>query len=311
MEGHARRKAEIYREAVRATWLGLVVNLGLGVAKLVGGLVGQSFALLSDAVNSLGDVVNSTVVLLAFRVAQKPPDAEHPYGHTRAEAIAGSYVALLVLVSALWVGLEAMGRLNLEHDVPPAWTLAIAGVNVLIKEALYQYKIRVGHRTGSIAVLANAWDHRSDAFSALAVLVGLTLVRWGGPPFLFADEVAAMIVVVAIVWSAGKLLRQSSSELMDAQAEAEYVERIRQAARDVEGVARIDKLYVRKSGLEYLVDIHVQVPADWTVDAGHRVGHLVKDQLLVRFTNLRDVLVHLEPYPHIDAEQGEPAVRGT
>ena len=135
-----------------ATWLGLVVNLALGLTKLVGGVVGQSYALVSDAVNSLGDVFTSAAVILAFRVAQKPADAEHPYGHTRAEAIAGSNVAVLVIVSALLVGWGAITASSAHARVmPPFWTLAIAGVNVVIKEALYQYKIRLGRRTRSSA----------------------------------------------------------------------------------------------------------------------------------------------------------------
>jgi len=293
-------KYHLYREAVQATWLGLVVNLLLGCAKLVGGLAGQSYALISDAVNSLGDVFTSVAVLLAFRVAQKPADAEHPYGHTRAEAIAGSNVAVLVIVSALLVGWGAVrGIPNQPHEVPPFWTLVIAGSNVVIKEALYQYKIRLGRRAGSRAIIANAWDHRADAFSALAVLVGLLLVRLGGPRFLAIDEVAALVVVAVIVTSAARLLWSSSQELMDAQADKPFVDQIRGAAATVEGVKRIDKLWVRKSGMEYLVDIHIQVRADQTVDEGHRVSHLVKDELLNRFTNLRDVLVHLEPYPHV------------
>ena len=130
-------KYHLYHEAVQATWLGLVVNLLLGCAKLAGGLVGRSYALISDAVNSLGDVFTSVAVLLAFRVAQKPADAEHPYGHTRAEAIAGSNVAVLVIVSALLVGWGALqGFSQQAHEVPPVWTLAIAGSNVVIKEAL-------------------------------------------------------------------------------------------------------------------------------------------------------------------------------
>jgi len=293
-------KYHLYREAVQATWLGLVVNLLLGCAKLVGGLAGQSYALISDAVNSLGDVFTSVAVLLAFRVAQKPADAEHPYGHTRAEAIAGSNVAVLVIVSALLVGWGAVrGIPNQPHEVPPFWTLVIAGSNVVIKEALYQYKIRLGRRAGSLAIIANAWDHRADAFSALAVLVGLLLVRLGGPRFLAIDAVAALVVVAVIVTSAARLLWSSSQELMDAQADKPFVDQIRGAAATVEGVKRIDKLWVRKSGMEYLVDIHIQVRADQTVDEGHRVSHLVKDELLNRFTNLRDVLVHLEPYPHV------------
>jgi cation diffusion facilitator family transporter len=291
-------KRELYREAVRATALGLAINLGLGVAKLAGGLVGGSLALVSDAVNSLGDVFTSAAILLAFRVAQKPADAEHPYGHTRAEAIAGSNVAVLVIVSALMVGWETIRSFPVEetHQAPPLWTLAVAGVNVVVKEALYHYKIRLGRRLGSSALIANAWDHRSDAFSALAVLIGLTLVRVGGPRLLFMDGVSALIVVGVILVSAARLLLASAQELMDAQADQPLVDEIRAFASGSPGVRQVDKLWVRKTGLEYLVDIHVQVPAELTVAEGHAISHQVKDQLLEQFPSLRDVLVHLEPF---------------
>jgi cation diffusion facilitator family transporter len=288
----------VYREAMVAAGLGLAINLCLGIVKLVGGLVGQSFALISDAVNSLGDVVTSLAVLFALRVAQRPPDDEHPYGHTRAEAIAGSNLALLVIVSALLVGWEAVQRIAVPHGLPPVWTLWIAAANVFIKEWLYRYKREVGRRTGSSALMANAWDHRSDAFCSLAVLIGLGIVRWGGPAWIGADEGSALVVVVAIVWSGIKLFRSSSSELMDSQADMQLVREIRQAAAAVPQVCAVEKLWVRKSGLEYFADIHIEVDAQLTVAEGHRIGHAVKDRLVTQFASLRDVLVHLEPYPH-------------
>ncbi|MFO0914838.1 MAG: cation diffusion facilitator family transporter [Pirellulales bacterium] len=289
---------EVYGQATRAALLGLWVNLLLAVVKLVGGLVGNSFALLSDAVNSIGDVVTTLVVLFALRVAQHPPDDEHPYGHTRAEAIAGSNVALLIIVSALAIGWEAIQRLGTRHDLPPVWTLWIAGGNAVIKEALYRYKLAIGRRTRSSALIANAWDHRSDALCSLAVLVGLALVRWGGPSWIWADEAAALVVVAAIIWSGVQLMISSASELMDVQANPELVQQIRSVAESVPDVKAVEKLWVRKSGLEYFADIHIEVDRRMTVDAGHEVGHRVKARLLDQFPALRDVLVHLEPYPH-------------
>jgi cation diffusion facilitator family transporter len=293
---HPRRT--LYREAFRAAALGLAVNGGLGAAKLVGGLAGRSFALLADAVNSLGDVITSAVVMFALWYAQRPADKEHPYGHTRAEAIAGSNVALLVLVSALLLGWEALQRFRVTHDPPPSWTLLIAGANVFIKESLYRYKIRVGRRLGSRALIANAWDHRSDALCSLAVLAGLGLVRLGGPRWAFADELAAMVVVAAISVSAIILLRSSIHELMDVQADDALVGEARREALSVPGVRGVETLWLRKSGLEYLMDIHIEVDGDLTIAEGHRIGHRVKDHLLARLPTLRDVLVHLEPFPH-------------
>lgn len=291
-------RAALYREVVNAAVLGLAVNTCLGLAKLAGGLVGHSFALVSDAVNSLGDVVTSLAVLFALRLAQRPPDPEHPYGHTRAEAIAGLGVSLLVLGSALMVGMEAIRRLPMAHEVPPGWTLWIAGANVVIKEILFRYKIRIGRRTGSRALVAHAWDHRADAFSALAVLVGLAMVRWGGPSSLFADELAALVVVAIILRSAFSLVWDSAHELMDVQAEGEFVSKIEAEALADPEVLGVETLWVRKSGLEYFADIHLEIDPDLTIAEGHRIGHRVKDRLLGRFPTLRDVLVHLEPFPH-------------
>lgn len=291
-------RADLYRTATRAAKVGLAVNLGLAAVKLAGGLAGRSFALLSDAVNSLGDVFTSLVVLFALHIAQQPADEEHPYGHTRAEAIAGSNVAVLILVSAALVAWQA--ALSLARGGAPApefWTIWIAGGNVVLKEALYQYKIRVGKRLGSASLIANAWDHRSDALSALAVLVGLLLANLAGPRFAVADQIAALFVAAAIAWSGIGLLRGTAHELMDRQADDPLVRKVRDAALEAPGVAGVDKLWIRKSGLEYLVDIHIEVEPWLTVAEGHRIGHEVKDDLLRRFPNLRDVLVHLEPSP--------------
>ncbi len=287
----------IYREAMRAALLGLVINLTLCVIKLVAGIVGPSFALVSDAVNSLGDTLTSIVTLAALWYAQHPADEEHPYGHTRLETVAGGYVAVLIIASALYVGWEAFSRMSQQHAIPPIWTLWIAGANAAIKESLYWYKRDVGRRTGSMAIIANAWDHRSDALCSFAVLIGLIIVRAAGPDYLWADDAAALVVVAVILWSGVRLLMRSTSELLDPQADADIVQRVRELASAVPGVLAVEKLWVRKTGIEYLVDVHIQVDATLTVDEGHRIGHAVKDRLVQQFAAIRDVLVHLEPYP--------------
>jgi cation diffusion facilitator family transporter len=286
----------LYREAIRAAGLGLAVNALLAAVKLAGGILGNSFALIADAVNSLSDVVSTVVVLLAMRLAQRPPDNEHPYGHTRAEGIAASNVAILMIVSALLLGWEAIQRITVSHPIPPVATLWIAAANVVIKESLYRYKRAVGLRIGSAAILANAWDHRSDALCALAVLIGLGAIRWGGVRYLWADEAASLCVAAAIIWSGSRLFYESGVELMDVQADPELVEEIRREALTVAGVQDVEKLRVRKSGLEYFVDIHIEVDSRMTVADGHKIGHDVKDQIVGRFATVRDVLVHLEPH---------------
>lgn len=290
----------IYRDAAKAAWIGLAVNLALGVTKLAGGLISGSFALISDAVNSLGDVLTSIVVIVALRIAQRPADRGHPYGHTRAEGIAASNVALLIIVSAGFVGWEALRRFGQPNPLPPSWTLWIAGSNVVIKESIYHYKMRVGQRTGSAALIANAWDHRSDALCALAVLIGLALVRWGGPRFAAFDGMAALVVVTAIISAGISLFRASANQLMDAQADDQVIALVRNTASAVGGVRAVEQVRVRKTGLEHLADIHVQVAPHLSVADGHRIGHNVKNELMEKIPTLRDVLVHLEPFSPTD-----------
>lgn len=293
---HPSRRDSVYREATNASLFGLIVNILLGITKLLAGIFGHSFALIADSVNSIGDSAASVIVLGSLRVAQKPPDSDHPYGHSRAEAVGASSVSLLIIIAALIVAWQALSRMALDHEIPPAWTLWVAGVNVIIKEGLFRYNVRVGERTKSSAIIANAWDHRSDALCSFAALVGLGIVRWGGQDLIWADEVAALVIVVVILISGIRLYTNSASELMDPQADADFVESIRASALCVDGVSDVEKLWVRKMGLEYSVDVHIQVDPAMSVREGHEIGHKVKDSLLRDFTLLRGVLVHLEPF---------------
>lgn len=298
----------LYTRAVRATLVGLVANFALGVTKLIAGLVGGSFALVSDAINSLGDSLSSVVTLGALWYAQTPADDEHPYGHTRVEAVAGAYIAVLILVTGLYVGIEASQRFADTRPIPPVWTLWIAAANVILKEALYAYNRRVGRLTGSTAMLASAWDHRSDALTSLAVLIGLGVVRYAGPGYGWADSAAALCVAVAILWSGSQLLKQSTGELLDPQADGDLVGRIRRESEAVVGVLAVEKLWVRKTGIEYLVDIHIQVDPEMTVDAGHRISHEVKNRLIASFALVKDVLVHLEPYHRNEPDAADQSI---
>lgn len=168
---------------------------------------------------------------------------------------------------------------------------------MLIKEGQYHHNVRVGRRTRSTALVAAAWDHRADALSALAVLAGLVIVQAGGPGWVAADEVAALVVVLLILSSGVGLLRTSVAELMDAQVDAAFLDALRTAAAEVEAVRCVEKLRMRKTGLEFLGDIHVQVDPELTVAEGHRIGHEGKALILRRFPAVHDLVVHLEPAP--------------
>lgn len=292
---------ELYRQGRKAAVWGIALSLALGAAKLVGGHFGHSIALVSDAVHSLGDAVVFAGVLGALIWSQRPADLEHPYGHTRAEAVAGFGVALLLVVSAVGISWEALSTLNRASPPLEHYTLWIAAASVIIKEGLYHYSIRVARQTRSSAIQAAAWDHRLDAFTSLAVLAALALIAWGGPAWHAADHFAALVVAGVILWGGGRLLWGNLHELMDRQAAPEILQAVRAEALAVPGVRGVEKLLVRKAGLEYLVDIHVEVDPEMTVREGHAIAHAVKDRVVGRIVPVKDVLVHIEPDPNMAA----------
>lgn len=289
---------KLYRQAVRAMCVGLAVNLGLAVVKVIAGVLSHSIAMVADAANSVGDALTSGVTIYALRFAQKPPDAEHPYGHSRIESVAALTVAVLIGASALAIGMEAARGFRSIHELPPVWVLWVAAGNVVVKEAVFRYKRAMSLRTGSQALLANAWDHRSDALCSAAVLVGLLVIRLGGPSVIWADDVAALVVALFILYSSVKLYRRTASSLMDEQCDASVNDQIRRIAEMTPDVVSVEKLRARRSGLEIMVDIHVEVDADRSVSDGHRIGHEVQHAILSQVANVTQVLVHIEPAEH-------------
>ena len=297
----------LYRDGRRAAAWGIAMSLGLGLVKFLGGIYGGSLALLSDAVHSLVDAAISGALLGALYVAERPADREHPYGHGRAEAVAGMGVALLLIALALGIGWEAWNSLGEAHPPPATFTLVIAAGCSLIQEALYRHTSRVARRTGSGALMATSWDYRLDALGGLAVMAGVALARWGGPSWEWADHAAAMAVAATVLWVGGGLLRRNIDDLIDRQADEGLLEAVRHEACAVPGVLEVETLRMRKVGLEYLVDIHIEVDPDKTVASGHAIAHAVKDGLIGRVPAIRDVLVHVEP--HVVSSQRSDAAR--
>ena len=287
---------DVYRQARRAALVGLIVTLSLGIAKFAGGWFGHSLALLSDSVHSLGDALSSGSILVVRRWSEQPADREHPYGHTRIETIAASYVALLLVGSGVWVGYEAVRSWNAPTPAPLWYTVAIALVSVVLNEGLFRYSMTVARKTGSKAVEASAWDQRLDVFGSLVVLLGLAVSMWAGPGWHAVDHVAALIVAGIILLAGGNLFWSSLQELLDRQADPEFLAGIRTLTLAVPGVRGVEKLRARKAGLEYFVDIHVEVDPAISVVQGHEIGHAVKDRLISQITTVRDVLVHIEPF---------------
>jgi len=288
--------ANRYRDSRRAAALGIALGLGLGLAKFVGGYFGHSLALVSDAVHSLVDAAIAGALVGALLVAERPADPEHPYGHGRLEAVAGAGVALVLLFLAAGIAWEAIATIHEPHRPPHTYTLVIAACGALIQEGLYRYASQVARQSGSGALTATAWDYRLDALGGLAVVLGVSLSKWGGTSWQWADRVAALGIAATVLFIGGRLLRENINDLMDRQAPPEFLAEVRRAASTVPGVLGVETLRVRKAGLEYLVDIHIEVARDLTVEVGHGIAHAVKDHIRHHVAAIRDVLVHVEPH---------------
>jgi cation diffusion facilitator family transporter len=297
--------ADPYGASRKAAVWGLGVSLCLGGVKLVGGLLGHSLALLSDGVHSLFDAAISAALLVALIVAQRPADREHPYGHGRVEAVAGAGVALILLALAATIAYESLSTIAHRHAPPAGFTLLIAGGGACLQELLYRYVSRVAHRTGSTALLATAWDYRLDALGGIGVLIGVAMVRSGGLPW--ADRAAAILIAGTVFWIGGGLLWENIQALIDRQADPEILQRIKTEARAVPGVLAVEKLRVRRMGIELIVEIHIEVDGNMTVRGGHSVAHAVKDHLMRQISSISDVVVHVEPFSGPPAT-GTPAV---
>jgi cation diffusion facilitator family transporter len=283
---------------IRSTLVGVAVNVCLAAVKGIAGVMGNSYALIADAVESTSDIASSLIVLGGLRIAAKPPDEDHPYGHGKAEPLAAMVVAAALLTAAAGIAIQSVREILVPHHAPAAFTLVVLVLVVGTKEFLFRFVSRAGSRAQSTAVMTDAWHHRSDAITSSAAFVGISVALIGGRGYEMADDVAAMFASVIIAFNGIRLLRPTVHEIMDAAPPAEIEAGVRDAAGHVDGVVGLDKCYVRKMGLEYYVDLHVVVHGNETVRRGHAIAHNVKDAVRRWNPRITDVLVHIEPDIH-------------
>src|SRR5262245_544817 len=283
------------QRGLRATFIGLTVNALLAVIKLTAGLLGHSYALVADAVESLADIFSSIVVWRGLVIAAAPADQEHPYGHGKAEPIAAAVVSTLLLLAACGIAIEAIREIITPHHAPAPFTLAVLLGAVAVKETLFRFVFREGVSVQSSAVKTDAWHHRSDAITSLAAAIGISVALIGGKGYESADDVAAVAAAGVLAWHGWRLLRTALNESMDRPLSREDVGGIRNSAEATPCVNRGEKCLVRKSGCHYYVDMHVEVVPQMSVLRSHEIAHDVKDKVRAQFHAVRDVLVHIEP----------------
>ena len=289
---NTQRKLE---SGARLALVGIVVNCVLATIKIAAGIVGNCYALIADGIESTLDIFGSILIWGGLKLAARPPDEDHPYGHGKAEALAAIGVALTVIVAAIGIAGQSVREILTPHHAPAPFTLLVLVGVVIVKETLFRKVIHTGDAIGSAAVKTDAWHHRSDAITSLAAFIGISIALIGGAGWESADDWAALFACGLIGFNGWRLLVPALQEALDAAPPAHIQQSVRAAAAAVPGVRDLEQCRVRKMGLEFYVDLHVGVDAEISVREGHRIAHEVKDAIRGAIPEVADVLVHIEP----------------
>lgn len=280
-----------------AAGVGMVVNIVLAIVKITTGIVGNSYALIADGIESTMDIVSSLVVWTGLKISSLPPDDDHPYGHGKAEPIAGIVVSLALLAAAVFIAVQSVREIITPHHSPAWFTLVVLALVIGTKETLYRFVFKVGDELTSTAVKGDAWHHRSDAITSAAAFIGIAVALIGGEGYESADDWAALLACAVILFNGYRIFRTALGEIMDAAVPISIQKEVREVSASVPGVVTIEKCWIRKSGLGLLVEIHVEVDGDLTVRHGHDIGHAVSSHLKASLLAVQHVIVHVEPAP--------------
>jgi cation diffusion facilitator family transporter len=283
------------RIGARLVARGIALNAFLAAVKITGGVYGNAYALIADGVESALDVFTSLLVWMGFRVAERPPDRDHPYGHGRAEPLSALAVLGPCFVAIGWIAWHAIHLIVTPHQSPKWFTLPLLAGTFGAKLWLARRMQSAGNAAGSTALWIEAWHQGSDAIISGTAFVGIAIAVVGGRGWESADDWAALFACAVIAVGGIAIFKSALGEMMDEAPPASLENEVRSIASAVPGVDALDKCRVRKSGLSHLVDIQVRVRGDLTVTAGHAIAHAVKDALLGSPLRITDVSVHVEP----------------
>ena len=279
---------------IKVTLVGTASNFLLSIIKLIGGIIGNSAALVADAVHSISDLLTDVIVLITLKIGQKPKDDDHTYGHGKVESLGTTAIGFFVISAGLGLAYEAWDII--QSGAPRSPELLAAGtalISIFIKEWLFRYTRSVGKKSSSSILLANAWHHRSDAISSIAALIGI-IGSMAGFPIL--DPIAAAMVSFMIIKVGYELTLGGFRDLMDTALNEKDTQKLQTTIDDISGVIKSHDLRTRKIGEGILMDVHIQVDSDLTVTEGHEVGERVRRQLIKNYPNTQDVLVHVDSY---------------
>ncbi len=284
---------ERYKATTRVTVVGAVVNFILAIFKIIIGTTGHSHALIVDGIHSFSDLLSDGLVVYAAKHGNQTPDDDHPYGHARIETAFAAVLGGILIAVGVGIVIDAVERLTSGHVLTPeSITIWVALLSVLSKEALYRYTMVYANRFNSSLLKANAWHHRSDAVSSIVVLVGIAGSIAGFP---YLDAAAAVIVSMMVAKIGWEIAKESIEQLVDKGLDPDKVESISAHIAEIPGVKRMHMLRTRQMGADALLDVHVEVAPQLSVSEGHRIGDEVSKELTREFSDISQVLIHIDP----------------
>ena len=289
-------ETEFRNVANRVSLVTIIGNVVLSVIKLLAGIIAHSSAMISDAVHSASDVFSTFVVIIGIKLASKKPDKEHPYGHERMECVAAIVLAMVLFITGLGIGLEAVK--NIIHgnygdlQVPGVLALIAAIVSIVSKEAMYWYTRYYAKKIDSSALMADAWHHRSDAFSSIGALIGIGASRLGYPVM---DSIASLVIFVFIVKAAFDIFKDAIDKMVDHACDEGTEKQIYDCVMKNENVMGIDLLQTRVFGNKIYVDVEIQADASYTLQKAHDIAEAVHDDIEKSFPKVKHIMVHVNP----------------
>jgi cation diffusion facilitator family transporter len=277
---------------IKATLIGALANLLLSAVKFIGGIVGNSTALVADAIHSLSDLLTDAIVIATHKIGKIPADSNHPYGHGRAETIGATIVGGVIILAGIWIAYDVSKAIASGSKLFPTWLAAGAAVfSILVNEGIFHYTRIVGEKINSPAIVANAWHHRSDAISSIAALIGILGAHFGYP---IMDPLAGGVVALMILKVGYGILTDGLRDLMDTGLSEDQTQEIQQIIDDIPEVKTFHDLRTRTLGGEIFMDVHILVDTDLTVTEGHAAAEQVRRSLINAFDKVQDVLVHVD-----------------
>lgn len=283
----------------------IVANILLALLKIIVGFLASSAALVADGFHSFSDIASSAGVLIAVSFASRPPDQNHHYGHGQAEPLAAVMIGMILFITAALLAYNMGGNLLAgEVTIPGTMALYAAFISIVVKELMYRYTMKAGEETDNQALKADAWHHRSDAFSSIAALIGIAAARLG---FWFLDPVAGIVVAVMVFKVGYQILAEGFVTLLGKAPSDQKIEEIKEQIIEVDGVESIFEIKGRYNGPVLYLDIKIAVSPLLTVKEGHEIAARVKSKLLANYQEAEEVLVHIDPAEYYEQGDGKDA----